>query len=358
MSSRAARQHQEAIYSDGRVLNSIFTYHSRDDSPRLQGGGFWNDTALSSQGENIQSGIQITIERKEAAGTLIHTLTQGHPVPMVTPAALLTGIGWIDFDGSSASFFRFAEQLVKKARPRRVLNAFDQTMSMNHTGDVQVLHTDHPEASHDLSSLLVGEIVASERDTLMHTSNSFAMLAPLWRAFRQFAMLALHFGKGLFFLTEEARVLNFSSIRECGKGLESNIDPDLGGSFWQALRLTFNRKGHVPFAGTTLVDGAGFDLAFDGTMIDHLHRSDFGECHAVIMGETKAALGIGEAVVAPIALKAGIPWLRSCFAATEKGFEGQVNPNRDILQDLGVDMRKCGAIVFQSGIGSLLSIAR
>jgi hypothetical protein len=39
-------------------------------------------------------------------------------LPMVTPAAILRRVGRIDFESSSASFFRFAEQLVKKTSSR------------------------------------------------------------------------------------------------------------------------------------------------------------------------------------------------------------------------------------------------
>ncbi len=64
---------------------------------------------------------------------MIGTLTQGHELPVVAPAAILRGVGRIDFDELSASFFRFAGQLRKEGRPRGICNAFGQTMIMQHS---------------------------------------------------------------------------------------------------------------------------------------------------------------------------------------------------------------------------------
>lgn len=42
---------------------------------------------------------------------MVHTLTQRHLLSVVTPAAILTGVGRVDFDEHSASFFRLAREL-------------------------------------------------------------------------------------------------------------------------------------------------------------------------------------------------------------------------------------------------------
>ena len=71
---------------------------------------------------------------------MIGTLTQGHELPVVAPAAILRGVGRIDFDKLASSFFRFDAQLSKEGRPRGVCNAFSQTMSMGHAVDVDGHH--------------------------------------------------------------------------------------------------------------------------------------------------------------------------------------------------------------------------
>ncbi|HYU74721.1 MAG TPA: hypothetical protein VEL31_18785, partial [Ktedonobacteraceae bacterium] len=137
---------------------------------------------------------------------MIDSFTEWHLLPMVTPAAILRCVGRIHFDSRSSSFFRFGEQFIKKSRPSRVLNAFSEAMVMNHPVDMQIFHADHAETVYNLATMLMGKVIAPELDTLMHTCHGFTVLASLRRTFCQFGMLALHFGKGLFFLAEKARI--------------------------------------------------------------------------------------------------------------------------------------------------------
>lgn len=109
---------------------------------------------------------------------MIDPLTQGHLLPMVTPVALLTRVGKVDFDCRSASFFRFAEQPLKKTRPRRVLDAFRQTMVLRHTMDVQIFHTDDPEPINDAATRLMREVVTPEADPFVNTRHDFPVVAP------------------------------------------------------------------------------------------------------------------------------------------------------------------------------------
>src|SRR6266487_195634 len=167
----------------------------------------------------------IAVDDQVAAGTAVGSLTKGHRLPMMTPAAILCRIGRVDFDKRSASFFRFARELPKELRPCRVTDAFCQTMVMNHPVHVKIFDTDHPEAIDDLTARLVGEIVTPERDPLMHPRYDFTMLAALRRAPGQFGILALHLGPRLFLVAEKARILDLFRRGEGGKGLESDIDP-------------------------------------------------------------------------------------------------------------------------------------
>src|SRR5437879_9712820 len=107
---------------------------------------------------------------------MIGSLTERHVLPVMASATILTGIGRIHFDSRSASFFRFAEQLVKKTRPRGVCNALSKTMVVHHPVDMQVFHTDDAEMVHDFPAFLMSEVVTPKSDTLIHTRHSFAML--------------------------------------------------------------------------------------------------------------------------------------------------------------------------------------
>src|SRR5947209_20152964 len=98
---------------------------------------------------------------------MIDSLTQGHLLPMMAPAAILRRVGRIHFDELSASFFRFAREFVKELRPRGIGNAFGQAMGMNHAVDAQVFYAHGPELVDDLPGLLMREVVSSEGNTLI-----------------------------------------------------------------------------------------------------------------------------------------------------------------------------------------------
>src|ERR1700704_3885872 len=143
---------------------------------------------------------------------MIGTLRERHLLPMSTPAAGLGGIGGVHSDQLTASFFRFARQLIEECRPRHITDRFRQTLVVNHAVHVQVFHADETGLIDNLARLLMGEVLSTPRDTLMHTSNRLAMFAPLRCPFRQCGVFALDFGKRFLFSTKEAGILDFLSI--------------------------------------------------------------------------------------------------------------------------------------------------
>ena len=289
---------------------------------------------------------------------MIGSLRQGHDLPMVTPAALLGGIGRVDFDELPASFFRFAGQLGKEGRPCRVMNALGQTMVMGHAVDMQVLNADDPIGIDDLTTLLVGEVLPSPRDSLMDSCYRFPMLTPFRRTFCQFGVLALHLSQGFLFFAEKARVLYLSAIREGGKGLESHIDTYLRGIIRQTLRVSLTRERSIPLACRGTVDGEGFDLSLERAVQDHLDMTDARSKELALLVDLKATLGVGEAVIAIFASKSWRARFFTGFAPSKEGFECQVNTHGDILQDLRMDHAKRGAFLFQYRVGGLLLVAR
>ena len=268
---------------------------------------------------------------------MIHALTQRHLLPVVTPAAILTRIGRVDLHTLSASFFRFARQFAKELRPRCVVNALGKAMVKGHALHVQVFNADYPETVDNTAGLLVSEIVAPKLDTLMHPRNNFAMFPPLRRTFGLLRVLALDFGQSLLFLAEKAGIGYFFTRAERGKGLESYVYSDLGRHCGQAFRFALARETHVPLAGRTASDATGFHLALHRPVIDHLDTANLGKRHTVIMGETKAALREGEAIVSTLTLETGETRVLGVLSdSSEECLEGQVNAQRNVLQDLGM----------------------
>ena|SRR3989442_3359731 len=266
---------------------------------------------------------------------MIGSRTQRHTLPMLTPAAILTGIGRIDSYICPASFCRFAGEFAEKFRPRCIMNALGQTMVMRHAVDLQIFHTDDTETINDLATSLMGEVVPFEPNMFMHTCHNFAVLASLRCSLRKSGMLALDLCQCLFLFPEETRILDLLACGEGRKGCESNVDPNLSTTFRKTLGFTLNREASVPFARRGMMDGERLDLAAYRAMIDHLDAPDLGEADAIIMGDGKAGLWEGEAVIAVPAFEAWIARVLGMFSrATKKGLEGQVNPYCDVLQHL------------------------
>ncbi len=233
---------------------------------------------------------------------------------------------------------------------------------VHHAVDVKVFHADHPKPINDLAAFLMGKVVTSELDPLMHSCHDLAVLAPKRSAFRKLRMLPVHFGQGFLFLAEKAGVRYCFSIAEGGKGLESHINANLSSNRAKAFRLTLARKADIPLVGTATADSAGLDLPLDLAMVDHLDGANLGESDTVIMrgrpggcpgdrdngDNAKATLREGETVVAVMTLEAWVTWLFSMFSDTpEECLESQINPNGDILQDLGMHILQGKTFLFQ-----------
>ena len=148
---------------------------------------------------------------------MIRSLTQRHLLPVVTPAAILTGVGRIDFDQLSASFFRFAGQFAEEFRPRGICNAFCKAMVMGHAVHVKVFYRNHPETVDDLPRRLVSEVVTSERNPFMDSCDGLTVCASLRSTRRERAMPTINFGKGLFLFPEKARVRNLFPVGKSSK---------------------------------------------------------------------------------------------------------------------------------------------
>ena len=300
----------------------------------------------------------ITVNRQLTARTIEDTLLKRHLLPMSTPAARLAGIGRVDFDELPASFCRFAGQLSKERRPRRVMNALGQTMVLDHAVDMQVLNRYHPVGSDDLAAVLMGEVVPSPRDTLMDTRHGFAMCTPLRRTFCQCGVFPLHLCQGLFFRAKEPGISNFSAIGKSGKGLESYVNPHLGSVCWQALRVYLTGEAGIPFACSGPLHGERFGFASGGPVQDDCEMTNTRGREFALRINLKARLGRGETSIPVSCTETRIPRIFSCFAASKEGLKGQVKTHGHILQDLRVDRLQGGTFLFQQRIGGLLLVAR
>src|SRR5712692_6154699 len=231
-------------------------------------------------------------------------------------------------------------------------------MVMAHAVHLKVFDTDDPEMINDLSAFLVSEIVAPEGNPFMDTCNHVPMPLPFRAPKGLFGMLALYFGKGLFFLAEKARVLNFFRSGEDSERLQADVYSDLFRAFGQTFRFHFTGKAGIPLAGTAALDGQCFDFPSKVPMQDDLDMTDARSKELALCIDLKATLRIGQAIIAINSTEAGIARLHSCEASAKERFEGQIETHSHILQDLRVNRVQRGALLFQHRIGGLLLITR
>lgn len=300
----------------------------------------------------------ITINDQMTTGTLIDSLLKSHLLPVPTSATVLRCICRVNLNELSASLFRFARQLGEKSRPCYITYALCQTMIVSHPIDHQILNTDDTEMVNDLAAILMGKVAASELDTLVDTCHGLAMLAPFWRALFQFGMFALDFGKGFLFLAEKARILDFLTIREGRKGFQSDINTHGTDVFWESFRFDLTGEADIPFARAALADRRGLGSSSQVTMQSQLDLAYFGD-HQFAIFERAATWSLWErqGIVTAFALKAGIARILSGFAASEEGFESQINSDSYILQDLRMDPVQRRTFLFQYHVCGLLLVA-
>ncbi len=245
----------------------------------------------------------------------------------------------------------------EKGRPGRISNTFGELRVPDHVAHHQSLDGDEPEPLDQQGNLLLNEILPAVADALMDARYHLAPLLLCWRFAPGLGQLALRFGKGFFFLAEEAGIVDVLVCGEIGKGLEPHINADLFRRGEQALGLHFAAADRdVPLARGRAFDNGSLGRALDRAMHDHLHLPKLGKHELALTGESKAVpvLLEGEAIIAKARPKAGIAWLLARLAPAEKGGESQINPLDRILHDLRVDFSQFRADFLASGQFSAL----
>ena len=137
--------------------------------------------------------------------------------------------------------------------------------------------------------------------------------------------------------------------------MKANVNTDSFVILRQRGWFPFAGKHDVPFAGRRTFNGAGFNISLNWSMQDNLNIAYLGKPQDIAV-KTKSALRKGEAVIAAFAAKTGITGLFASFDPAEKCFEGKVNANSNILQNLRMDTGKRRTLFFKGRKRSVLFI--
>ena len=216
-------------------------------------------------------------------------------------------------------------------------------MITEHILDAQFFNGNDAEAVDDTPRVLVTEVMPPITNALMDTRYDFTDFLAFTAPAFLFGEFALCFGKRLFFLTEESRVVNKLAIGESHKGFQPNVNTDgfIGERKVIGLDLLAERGKPLTVDAT---DSATFDFAPRLAVEFGFYLAEFRKLDGAVTDLEVFALRIGDAVILSCTFNT---WETRGFAflhAVKKGIEGKVNSVRDILQDLTVDLFEFGMV--------------
>src|SRR5271157_3896751 len=272
-----------------------------------------------------------------------------------TPGALLGCVAWIHRYDHTTSVFRkeqrtssFVRGIRDQLIPGCIRYAFCQTMILKHVVNAQIFKGDHAKTIHPLPTQLMSKVLASVDDPLVDMLNCFPSLRSFRRSFFSLREFSLGLRQFLLVLTEETRVGNFFAIRESRKAFQSNIHSDCQIVERHGFDFHLASEAGIPIAHRISLNGERLDPAFDGTMLDDLQNTNFGNQHTLVQ-QFKTRLLEGETIVSAISPKTWIAWFLASFHSTKETLECQIDSFLDILQYLRMDTLQFRMLLFPKG---------
>ena len=177
--------------------------------------------------------------------------------------------------------------------------------------------------------------MATISDPLMDTGQNFIGLTALGRTLFRLHLSASRFGEGFFIPAEETGVGNERTVGQSGELVQANVDADRFGRSGKRFRCVLADEAGEPLS-CKAADRAGLRGSDQWPVNEAIHLSDFGHVERVADEPASRSLRLRkrDAVIHAAPFQARIPWCLTRFYAAEEGFEGKVNADRDILQNL------------------------
>ena len=180
-------------------------------------------------------------------------------------------------------------------------------------------------------------------NTFMDTRQNFVGFATQFAAFRCSALLSCRFCQCLFISAEETRVFRESTIRQSGELIQTNVNTDAVKRFRQRLRSVFTAETGKPFPCKPS-DSAGFWSSCQGSVNNGFHLPYFGDLEGTPDKFTAACLQLrkSDAVVHATPFQARIACFFTRLDSAEKGLKRQLHTNRNVLENLAVNLFEFG----------------
>ena len=304
---------------------------------------------LSSQSQNVQRGVMVTVKFKIATGAFENPNIEGHFLPVSARRAILGSIGGVYFNELSPSTFSLVRKIVKELSPRYIGNRFSQTMIVNHAVRPYIFNGDKSVPIDDFTTLLVGEIVTPVGNTLVNVSNNFSPLIPFGRSLRLFRHSPLGFGEGFLIRSEKSRIGDCLAIRQRGKGCNPDINSNFRIGFKEWVVRNFATKGGKPLSRRSSANSTSLNYTFDWMMNNGLNITDFRKSDRVCRDRkpSRWILRIGKTIIPVSPTKPRVSWFFARLNPSEESLERKVESYRHVLKYLRVNSRKRWSVILQ-----------
>jgi len=265
----------------------------------------------------------------------------------------LAGSSGINFDDSSASLFRFADEHLDERTPSHIMNRLGEhphRQALN----IQILHRNQTEVIDNLPAQLVVKVQSLVSDmsmSLLEKDDSLtSSLAPLLPT----GYPTLSHAQPLLSLPVVAGVLDYRSIRENGEAFQPDINADALLRVRQQAGIELDAEADVPLTRLTL-DRHGLDDPDQGTMPFDLEVPSPLKLELAVIQDlaTISIAGKGDTVEAAVRLEAREA---RCLAVFDSRKE-RIKRFRQTAQDLltARKVRQC-QITIRSNLLELVSL--
>jgi len=284
------------------------------------------------------------------------TFTQLFLRPQSTAGAILACVGGRNLNVSASSICSFDGQRSPKHRPRRIRDAFRQTMILLHCLHVQLLDRNHAVAVDDFSGFLMHEVMTAIAYPFVNARHDLTRLAARGRAFLKLAQAPLRLRQCLLVGAVKARILDLRTVTKRREARKANVNTRRLIARFEQFVGALNGEAREPFA-VLLANRASLDFAVNCAVNNGFHDSNFRQLHRIVL-QLKTALRKCEAVVVATPFEAReTDFFLSFFATAKEVLKGAVNPRAHFLKHLRMNLAQILILRFPDRKGGLLLVA-
>lgn len=228
---------------------------------------------------------------------------------------------------------------------------------MHHPIDRPIFNGNRAVAINEFTRFLVCKVSATTGDTLMDTPNHFTALSPFRRSFFSVRKFALCSGQIVLVAPKKPRVVDVVSIGESSEAFQPHIDTHGVGVFLKRLRGHFARKARKPLSRRASPKGARLKSALNRAVQRNSDVANLGKLQdAFTYSATARHLREGKRVIATLPAKAWIAGVLTRLNPAKVGFECQINPNSNVLQNLRMNAGEGFARFLELGYRDCLGV--